>query len=339
MGTPFSNTQQRSHTMKFFAVIPAILAAAAAEAQLPIAAQYLGGAGLYNGAYGYAAPYAAAYAAPVATAVDAKFAYGAPVTALNASPLTAGPVAAAPALAATAPIVGAQYAAAYAPAVSAVPAVAAAPVAYAAAPAPVAVAAAPAAYAAAPVAVAAAPLAAPIAGPVSSQFQAQDEFGNLAYGYQNINSAKQEQGNALGGVTGSYTYADEAGVHTVNYVADDFGFRVASDNLPVAPVYNAALPVAPVHAAAPVVDTPEVAEAKAAFFAAFEAEASRTKRSAQLAAFGPTAYAGLATGLLPAAPVAAAAYAAPLAAAAPSREAVLTTVKLNPGHAVFYRVD
>merc|ERR1712083_456048 len=326
MGTPFSNTQQRSHTMKFFAVIPAILAAAAAEAQLPIAAQYLGGAGLYNGAYGYAAPYAAAYAAPVATAVDAKFAYGAPVTALNAGPLTAGPVAAAPALAVTAPIVGAQYAAA-------------SPVAYAAAPAPVAVAAAPAAYAAAPVAVAAAPPAAPIAGPVSSQFQAQDEFGNLAYGYQNINSAKQEQGNALGGVTGSYTYADEAGVHTVNYVADDFGFRVASDNLPVAPVYNAALPVAPVHAAAPVVDTPEVAEAKAAFFAAFEAEASRTKRSAQLAAFGPTAYAGLATGLLPAAPVAAAAYAAPLAAAAPSREAVLTTVKLNPGHAVFYRVD
>merc|ERR1712117_244560 len=304
MGTPFSNTQQRSHTMKFYAVIPAILAAAAAEAQLPIAAQYLGGAGLYNGAYGYAAPYAAAYAAPVATAVDAKFAYGAPVTALNAGPLTAGPVAAAPALAATAPVVGAQYAAAYTP-----------------------------------VAVAAAPLAAPIAGPVSSQFQAQDEFGNLAYGYQNINSAKQEQGNALGGVTGSYTYADEAGVHTVNYVADDFGFRVASDNLPVAPVHNAALPVAPIHAAAPVVDTPEVAEAKAAFFAAFEAEASRTKRSAQLAAFGPTAYAGLATGLLPAAPVAAAAYAAPLAAAAPSREAVLTTVKLNPGHAVFYRVD
>merc|ERR1711887_364637 len=331
MGTPFSNTQQRSQTMKFFAVIPAIFAAAAAEAQLPIAAQYLGGAGLYNGAYGYAAPYAAAYAAPVAAAVDAKFAYGAPVTALNAGPLTAGPVAAAPALAATAPVVGAQYAAAY------TPAVAAAPAAYAAA--PVAVAAAPAAYAAAPVAVAAAPLAAPIAGPVSSQFQAQDEFGNLAYGYQNINSAKQEQGNALGGVTGSYTYADEAGVHTVNYVADDFGFRVTSDNLPVAPVYNAALPVAPVHAAAPVVDTPEVAEAKAAFFAAFEAEASRTKRSAQLAAFGPTAYAGLATGLLPAAPVAAAAYAAPLAAAAPSREAVLTTVKLNPGHAIFYGVD
>merc|ERR1712131_331097 len=352
MGTPFSNTQQRSHTMKFFAVIPAILAAAAAEAQLPIAAQYIGAAGLYNGAYGYAAPYAAAYAAPAATAVDAKFAYGAPVTALNAGPLTAGPVAAAapvvaaapavaatPALAATAPIVGAQYAAAYTPAVSAVPAVAAAPVAYAAAAPAIAapaIAAAPAAYAAAPVAVAA-PVAAPVAGPVSSQFQAQDEFGNLAYGYQNINSAKQEQGNTYGGVTGSYTYADEAGVHTVNYVADDLGFRVAGDNLPVAPVYNAALPVAPVFNPAPVVDTPEVAEAKAAFFAAFEAEKARTKRSAQLATFGPTAYAGLASGLLPAGPIAAAAYAAPvaaaapLAAAAPAREAILTTVKQNPG--------
>merc|ERR1719293_449418 len=307
--------------MKFFAVIPAILAAAAAEAQLPIAAKYIGAAGLYNGAYGYAAPYAAAYAAPAATAVDAKFAYGAPVTAPN---------------------VGAQYAAAYTPAVSAVPAVATAPVAYAAA-AP-AIAAAPAAYAAAPVAVAA-PVAAPVAGPVSSQFQAQDEFGNLAYGYQNINSAKQEQGNTYGGVTGSYTYADEAGVHTVNYVADDLGFRVAGDNLPVAPVYNAALPVAPVFNPAPVVDTPEVAEAKAAFFAAFEAEKARTKRSAQLATFGPTAYAGLASGLLPAGPIAAAAYAAPvaaaapLAAAAPAREAILTTVKLNPGHAISYRVD
>merc|ERR1712025_528069 len=65
-----------------------------------------------------------------------------------------------------------------------------------------------------PPAVTAVAAAAPVSGPVASQFQAQDEFGNVAYGYQNINSAKQERGNALGGVTGSYTYADEAGVHT-----------------------------------------------------------------------------------------------------------------------------
>merc|ERR1712117_403130 len=246
-GTPFSNTQQRSHTMKFFAVIPAILAAAAAEAQLPIAAQYLGGAGLYNGAYGYAAPYAAAYAAPVAAAVDAKFAYGAPVTALNAGPLTAGPVAAAPAVTAT-------YAAAPVATVAAAPAVATV-----AAPAVTATYAAAAPAIAAPAVATVAAAAAPIAAPASSQYQAQDEFGNVAYGYQNINSAKQESGNAYGGVTGSYTYADEAGVHTVNYVADALGFRVAGDNLPVAPVHAA---VAPVHAVAPVVDTPEVVEAK-----------------------------------------------------------------------------
>merc|ERR1711972_133846 len=195
--------------------------------------------------------------------------------------------------------------------------------------------------------------AAPVAAPASSQYQAQDEFGNVAYGYQNINSAKQESGNALGGVTGSYTYADEAGVHTVNYVADALGFRVAGDNLPVAPVHAA---VAPVNTLAPVVDTPEVVEAKAAFFQAYDAaKAGIVKRSAQIAL--PATYA--AAPAIAAAPAVAATYAtapaiaaAPLAAtyaaapavagayaAAPSRDAVLTTIKLNPGHATFYRVD
>merc|ERR1712198_761626 len=236
MGTHRLATRSNEVIMKFFAVASALFVAASAEAQLPIASQYLASAGLYNGlGYGYAAPYAAAYAAPVAaTAVDAKFAYGAPVTALNAGPLTAGPVAAAPAIAA--PVATATYAAA--------PAIAA------------------------PVATTTYAAAAPVAAPASSQYQAQDEFGNVAYGYQNINSAKQESGNALGGVTGSYTYADEAGVHTVNYVADALGFRVAGDNLPVAPVHAA---VAPVNTLAPVVDTPEVVEAKAAFFQAYDA--------------------------------------------------------------------
>ena len=366
--------------MKFFAVLSSVLAAASAEAQLPIAAQYLAGAGLYNGYQGYAAaPYAAAYGA-----VDRRFAYGAPINALNAGPLTAGPVAAAYAaapLVATAPIVGAQYAAAYAAAPVAVAPVAAAPVAavYAAAPTPV----------------------------TSSQFQAQDEAGNIAYGYQNINSAKQERGNTYGGVEGSYSYVDEAGVHTVNYVADDLGFRVIGDNLPVAPVHLAVQAPGPL----PVQDTAEVVEARAAFHAAFDAINSREKRSAQFA-LGPLvahangavvphdtpavvaaraahaaaggaihpvaaypyagayglagAYAGYPAGLngaysyaaglaapvaayaaAPVAAYAAAPVAAPLAyaaapavaAAAPAREAVLTTIKLNPGHATFYRVD
>merc|ERR1711926_73986 len=110
MGTHRLASRSNEVIMKFFAVASALFVAASAEAQLPIASQYLASAGLYNGlGYGYAAPYAAAYAAPVAaTAVDAKFAYGAPVTALNAGPLTAGPaVAAAPAVAA--PIATATY--------------------------------------------------------------------------------------------------------------------------------------------------------------------------------------------------------------------------------------
>merc|ERR1712038_526654 len=320
MGTHRLATRSNEVIMKFFAVASALFVAASAEAQLPIASQFLPTAGLYAaGGYGYAAPYAAAYAAPVAaTAVDAKFAYGAPVTALNAGPLTAGPVAAAPVATAT-------YAAA-SPVVAAAPAIAA----------PVGA----ATYAAAAPVVAAAP----VAAPASSQFQAQDEFGNIAYGYQNINSAKQESGNAYGGVTGSYTYADEAGVHTVNYVADALGFRVAGDNLPVAPVHAA---VAPVNTLAPVVDTPEVVEAKAAFFQAYDAaKAGIVKRSAQIAlpatyAAAPAIAAAPLAATYAAAPAVAATYAAAPAvagayAAAPARDAVLTTIKLNPGHATFY---
>merc|ERR1711964_862853 len=101
---------------------------------------------------------------------------------------------------------------------------------------------APAAYhAAAPVAVAAAPAVAPAVAPVapvaavapiapevaSSQYRAEDEAGNTAYGYQNINNAAEQRGTANGnGVTGSYSYVDEAGHHSVSYVADDFGYRV-----------------------------------------------------------------------------------------------------------------
>merc|ERR1712038_928963 len=294
MGTHRLATRSNEVIMKFFAVASALFVAASAEAQLPIASQFLPTAGLYAaGGYGYAAPYAAAYAAPVAaTAVDAKFAYGAPVTALNAGPLTAGPVAAAPVVAAApaiaAPVAAATYAAA--------PAIAA-PVAtttYAAAAPAIAAAPVAATYAAAAPVVAAAP----VAAPASSQFQAQDEFGNIAYGYQNINSAKQESGNAYGGVTGSYTYADEA-----------LGFRVAGDNLPVAPVHAA---VAPVNTLAPVVDTPEVVEAKAAFFQAYDAaKAGIVKRSAQIAL--PATYA--AAPAIAAAPLAATYAAAPAVAA------------------------
>jgi hypothetical protein len=60
----------------------------------------------------------------------------------------------------------------------------------------------------------------------SSQYHAQDEYGNHEYGYKNVNSAKHEVGSAHGGVMGSYSWRDEAGYHTVNYVADENGYRV-----------------------------------------------------------------------------------------------------------------
>merc|ERR1712234_53051 len=121
------------------------------------------------------------------------------------------------------------YAAAPAVTYASAPVVAAAPsVTYAAAPAVVA--------AAAPV-IAAAPYTA------GSQFHAQDEFGNLNYGYANINSAKQEVGNTYGGVSGGYSYVDANGeLQQVQYIADGAGFRVADSRLPVAPVYDGVAP-------------------------------------------------------------------------------------------------
>merc|ERR1712066_239582 len=44
---------------------------------------------------------------------------------------------------------------------------------------------------------------APIVEPPSSQFHAQDEFGQFSFGYQNINSAKTETKDAFGVTRGS----------------------------------------------------------------------------------------------------------------------------------------
>jgi len=209
----------------------------------------------------------------------------------------------------------------------------------------------------------------------SQQFHAQDEFGNVAHGYANINSAKHEVGNTYAGVTGSWSYVDPNGeLQTTSYIADGLGFRVQATNLPVAPVADLKQPVAPVVELAqpvfdlvgpvPVEDTPEVKAAKAEFAAAYELAASREKRSTPAATavlakaptplvtyasapVAPVQYSGLPLGYghplgyglplglhgaynLPAAVV-------PSAAA--TREAVLTKIKLNPGHAIAYKVE
>jgi len=75
-------------------------------------------------------------------------------------------------------------------------------------------------------------------GVIASQYHAQDEFGNVQYGYSNPNSQKTEQRDAYGNVMGMYSYNDGTGYPKhVSYVADGYGFRItAANNLPVAPV-------------------------------------------------------------------------------------------------------
>merc|ERR1712001_703089 len=167
------------------------------------------------------------------------------------------------------------------------------------------------AYAGAYAPAVAAPYVAPYSAPAytGSQFHAQDEFGNLNYGYANLNSAKQEVGNTYGGVQGGYSYVDAAGVlQQVQYVADGAGFRVADSRLPVAPTFNPEPLVAPPFNPEPLVAptfnpeplvaptfnpeplvapelTPEVAAATAAHLAAVAAAAEpaaeeRKKREA-----------------------------------------------------------
>merc|ERR1712227_471067 len=130
----------------------------------------------------------------------------------------------------------------------------------------------------------------------STQFHAQDEFGQFSFGHAGGPLARTEARNAYGVTTGSYQYVDANGLlQTVNYVADPVnGFQVAGTNLPVgpaapevaplvAPTFNPEPLVAPVFdgvAPEPVQDIPEVAEAKAAHLAAVAAAGDRKRRDA-----------------------------------------------------------
>merc|ERR1712115_18380 len=125
----------------------------------------------------------------------------------------------------------------------------------------------------------------------STQFHAQDEFGQFSFGHAGGPLARTEARNAYGVTTDSYQYVDANGLlQTVNYVADPVnGFRVAGTNPPVGPAVPAAAPLeAPVFdlpVPVAVEDTPEVAAAKAEFQAAFDeaaaAAADRKKREAE----------------------------------------------------------
>ncbi|QQP50512.1 Cuticle protein 6 [Caligus rogercresseyi] len=103
--------------------------------------------------------------------------------------------------------------------------------------------------------------------PPKLQFHAQDEFGNLKFGYSNINSAKSEAGNTYGGVSGGYQYVDANGVlQSVSYVADGLGFRTVDSPDSPSPCRPRGCSPRP----GPRSHTPEVAEAKAEFQKAYD---------------------------------------------------------------------
>merc|ERR1712168_46938 len=191
---------------------------------------------------------------------------------------------------------------------------------------------APATIAAAPAA-AVAPL--PVA-PLTQQFHSRDEFGNTGYGYTNINSAKHEVGHPLVGVSGGYTFLDANNeLQTVSYIADGRGFQVKATNLPVAPTFN-----------------PKPLEVKALplTYGTYGPFAGAVAPFAGAYAGGYALNGAFAPHFL-GAPVAPLGYKAPLLApaAAPLKavvaavpgaaEATLTKIKLNPGHAIAYKVE
>lgn len=94
----------------------------------------------------------------------------------------------------------------------------------------------------------------------TSQYHAQDELGQARYGYAHPGQAAANYRDALGNQIGSYAYFNPEGKEVrVSYTADHRGFRVLSNDLPVAPTAPVAIAAnLPVQ----VQDTPEVAAAK-----------------------------------------------------------------------------
>ena len=109
----------------------------------------------------------------------------------------------------------------------------------------------------------------------SSQYHSQDELGQARFGYSHPGQAATNYRDAFGNQIGSYAYFNPEGKEVrVSYTADSRGFRVLSNDLPVAPIANLVAPL-------PVQDTPEVAQAKAEHLALktkVATPASRAKR-------------------------------------------------------------
>jgi Predicted membrane protein len=143
-----------------------------------------------------------------------------------------------------------------------------------------------------------------VAGPLylSTQYHAQDGYGQYTYGYSGVQSAKAESKTADGITRGGYSYIDSNGIiQSASYVSDPVnGFRVAATNLPA-------------QVSTQVTDTPEVAAAKASHAVAFNEAAA----VAAAAPDSPEAHVVPATAVPPAPE----ASAAPAVASAPEASA------------------
>merc|ERR1739838_659241 len=163
MGHRLATTKHNN--MKVLILVCSLVASIYAEADADALYGAYGAYGAYGGAaLGYPYAYARGYAAPALGAYRR----------VAAAPIVAAPavrtIAAAPIVAAPAVRTVVAHAVAAAPAVHAAPVVA--------------------------------EVRAAVPTVTSTQFHSQDEAKNYAFGYSNINSARQESGNALTGVTG-----------------------------------------------------------------------------------------------------------------------------------------
>merc|ERR1712212_117444 len=77
-----------------------------------------------------------------------------------------------------------------------------------------------------------------------SQFHSQDELGQFSFGHISADQAHHQVRDFTGAVQGSYTYINAEGEQVVaHYIADANGFRVSSNDLPVAPTFDGVAPV------------------------------------------------------------------------------------------------
>jgi len=109
-----------------------------------------------------------------------------------------------------------------------------------------------------------------------THYQAMHDSGRYSYGYAYPDQVHVESRSDDGTVSGSYYYTDPDGKQNqVAYKADETGFHVTANNLPV---------FAPGLLPEPVQDTPEVAEAKRQHLAIWKAIADQHAKSAAAAA-------------------------------------------------------